>query len=417
MNANPGKLNKIPSGREDVFTDQTLSREAKRSLMKFLRFVADYDDKPEIWEPYTGKAFLDFVVNEFKVPPELHDALVALTLATSPPSMVTTEFALPRIARHLRSIGIFGPGFGSVLPKFGGLAEITQVGCRAGAVGGATYILGTGLENIGDVYASSLIEEIPASDRPARKVSEVIAARLKDGVTVKTQWIVGSVDDLPSDVEATSISTSQSANNKTSTTHKSISVVSSSMEMLFPRAVEGSPPPAGAVIIFPAESISEPETNVKNVYPVHVFAHNSLSGECPDGQSILYASTSATDENGTKLLDAALASLLASVNEQPAPHVLWSMQYNQHASQPSSSPSTSSLREAAAPTASETGPMRPQHVIKFPSLSTDLAFDDTVLKEVRQAWLMIMGRDAVGFMEFEDREDMGEVYGQDEDDI
>ena len=39
----------------------------------------------------------------------------------------------------------------------------------------------------------------------------------------------------------------------------------------------------------------------------------------------------------------------------------------------------------------------------FPTSNTDLAFDDSVLRDVRSAWQSISG-DTDGFMQFEDRE-------------
>jgi hypothetical protein len=96
--------------------------------------------------------------------------------------------------------------------------------------------------------------------------------------------------------------------------------------------------------------------------------------------------------------------MIASIGEQPAPQILWSMHYDQQ----STSPQPSNTDATA-----ESGPDSSSKILKFPSLSSDLAFDDTILTRVREAWLKVIGPDATGFMEFEDREAMGEEYDDD----
>ena len=92
---------------------------------------------------------------------------MALALSSAHPSQTATEYALPRIARHLRSIGVFGPGFGAVIPKWGGLSEVSQVSCRACAVGGGVYVLGKGVA--------------PATDSAPETTDKGTKLRLKDG--------------------------------------------------------------------------------------------------------------------------------------------------------------------------------------------------------------------------------------------
>lgn len=55
-------------------------------------------------------------------------------------------YALSRIYRYLTSVGLFDPGFGLVISKWGGLIEIAQVAYRAGAVGDRVYVLNKGFE-------------------------------------------------------------------------------------------------------------------------------------------------------------------------------------------------------------------------------------------------------------------------------
>lgn len=246
-------LIKVPGGREDVFADKSLDLKSTRALMKFLRFVADYEEKTEVWQDDKDTPFPTFLQNKFGLPHASLPPILALTMSERPPSETNTELALSRIARHARSIGAFGPGFGAVLPKWGGLAEIAQVACRACAVGGGVYVLGKAVKGLSH-------EE---GDLP-------ITLELDDAEKVTTKWLVS-----PKSTSASETSKPASSMDCISTS-KSISVISSPLPTLFPPTSEGGVTPAGAVVVSPAASNSEP--------PIHVFAHTSEAGECPSGQ-------------------------------------------------------------------------------------------------------------------------------------
>lgn len=251
-----GKLVKVPNGREDVFQDHELDFKAKRALMKFLRFIGDYEEQGEVWEEYRQRSFPEFLLQQFKVPAVLQGPLLALALSTLTAQETTTEYALPRIARHLRSIGVFGAGFGAVLPKWGGLAEISQVSCRACAVGGGVYVLGKG---------------IAQSEGALDTTDTGTKLRLKDGEVVTAKWIVGG---------SSSTATAESF-------CRSITIVSSPLKPLFPPIAEESPLPASAVVVFPTGSILLDQQS-DELPPVHIFVHSSDTGECPKGQSKFY---------------------------------------------------------------------------------------------------------------------------------
>ncbi|KAF2830094.1 rab geranylgeranyl transferase escort protein-like protein [Ophiobolus disseminans] len=349
-----GRLLKVPNGREDVFQDHDLDFKAKRALMKFLRFIGDYEEQLEVWEEHRQTPFPTFLSQQFKVPTALQGPLLALTLSPSPSGQTTTEYALPRIARHLRSIGIFGAGFGAVIPKWGGLAELSQVACRAGAVGGGVYILGKGL--------SSEAAEITESGTKLR---------LKDGEVVTAKWIVGgSSSTTPEDACC-----------------KSISIVSSSLGPLFPPIAEGAPTPAAAVVVFPSGSLSL-NSQTEELPPVQIFVHSSDTGECPAGQSVLYASTSSSGEKGFELLGKAVNTLLATVDISPSPNLLWSLQYQQR-------PTSGTDLIPAEPNG---------HLLRFPPASLDLAFDDSMFVHVKEVWEKVVGNDGGEFLVFQDRE-------------
>lgn len=350
-----GKLLKVPNGREDVFQDDNLDFKAKRALMKFLRFIGEYEEQTELWHEFRRQPFSTFLSAQFKVPATLQAPLIALTLSSSTSDQTSTEYALPRIARHLRSIGVFGAGFGAVIPKWGGLSEISQVSCRACAVGGGVYVLGKGFTS--------------AKDDAPETTESGIKLRLKDGEVVTTQWVVGG----------------NTSTIKEEALCRSITIVSSPLISLFPPIAEEAPAPASAIVVFPSGSL-QLDTNAEVLPPVNVFVHSSDTGECPSGQSILYASTALSGDEGFDLLQKAVQALLSAVGTTPPPSILWTVKYQQ---QPSSGSESISIND---------------HVLRFPPPALDLAFDDSILDNVKNVWQQIMGEDTSDFLVFQDRE-------------
>lgn len=359
-----GKLLKVPNGREDVFQDQVLDFKAKRALMKFLRFIGEYEEQQEVWEEHRTTPFPTFLSEQFKVPESLLAPLLALALSSATPDQVTTEYALPRIARHLRSIGVFGAGFGAVIPKWGGMSEIAQVGCRALAVGGGIYVLGKGVSK-------------PLSEDNI-STGENIKIQLQGGDTVTAKYVVESSSKPPT---------------KDSTLCRSITIVSSPLQPLFPSIAEDAPPPASAVVVFPSGSLSLDNDNGEGEaqqHPVQVFVHSSDTGECPLGQSVLYASTALASPNGPRLLRAAISALVSAVDVTPRPNIMYTAQYEQ----------------SAAPSASVLSSIQDDRVLRIPTSGLDLAFDDGNIDAVKEVWRQIVGEgeDAGEFLVFEDRE-------------
>jgi len=245
-------LRRLPNGREDISQDKSIDNRAKRSLMKFLKFVVNYENLTETWEPHADSGLAEFLFEQFQLSSKLQSVISALTLSFEPSDQIPVKWALPRIARHLNSIGVFGPGFGAVVPKWGGAAEISQVACRAGAVGGGVYVLGTGIKTS---------EPYTEDDEKFWRVE------LSNGENVTTRRIIGKVTghDL--------------ANPKT--VSKFIAVVSSPLTSLFQSSIEGSPLAAVSVVVFPSKSLLE---NTAQPNPVYIMVHSSETGECPSNQ-------------------------------------------------------------------------------------------------------------------------------------
>jgi RAB protein geranylgeranyltransferase component A len=249
--ASSAALARIPSSREDVFSAQSVPARSKRILMKFLKFVIDYDsdEQKPLWQGKANKSLSEYLVDEFKLDERLRNSILALTLALD--TNVTVKHGLASIHRHLTSIGLFGPGFCAVYPKWGGISEIAQVGCRAGAVGGGIYMLDTKVSMDGDSGGGG------------------ISLKLSNELPIRT---------------TTLISSQQTAQTDSNTIARLVAVVNSPLQSLFEILAEGAPTPVVAVVAFPSRSLphnSEPEHDV----PVYAFVHSSETGECPSGQS------------------------------------------------------------------------------------------------------------------------------------
>ncbi|OTB04680.1 hypothetical protein M426DRAFT_150344 [Hypoxylon sp. CI-4A] len=352
------KLARIPSSREDVFSTQSIPARSKRLLMKFLKFVIDYDSEEQkpVWESRQDTLLSEFLASEFKLDGNLQKYILALTLTLD--GRVSVADGLAAINRHLTSMGLFGTGFCAVYPKWGGSSEIAQVACRAGAVGGGIYMLDT----------KSKIDDSSNDDE--------ITLSLFNDLSVRTTKLVTSKGEAMPDAQ---------------TITRLTAVVNSPLRSLFEVVVEGAPTPAVAVVVFPGG----PVTDSSSDSPIYAFVHSSDTGECPAGQSVIYLTTLASHQSA-KRLSSALDGLL-SVATPPGgatPKALYQLRYDQ----------TLSTREPSVTTSGSIS------TFAFPSPSLSLAFDDESLAAVKDAWKLVMGTDAPEdeYMIFQDREGVGD---------
>ncbi|KAL9578542.1 MAG: hypothetical protein Q9212_005649 [Teloschistes hypoglaucus] len=268
-------LRKIPGSREDVFEDKSISLRSTRSLMKILKLATDPETYSTIIEENGHRSFAEYLTSECKLDLKLQAPLLALTLSWDSPAKTIVAFALPRLHRHLTSIGIFGPGFGAVIPKWGGLAEIAQVACRAGAVGGGVYVLKKGIQTI----------EHPQGEPTSTEATSprLMTVRLDGDDMVKARWIVGTPTTIPKLLEA-------SIAQRTATVEMIhlTAIISSPLTSLFPPPAEGSPPPAAVVVVIPPSSLQLSDgVDESDVPLIYLNVHSSDTGECPDGQCTL----------------------------------------------------------------------------------------------------------------------------------
>ncbi|KAL8750003.1 MAG: hypothetical protein Q9184_006586 [Pyrenodesmia sp. 2 TL-2023] len=403
-----GMLRKIPGGREDVFQDKSIGLRSTRSLMKFLRLAADPEAYPTVLPEWGDKPFSEYLTSQYKIDPKLQAPLLALSLSPNLPSQTTVAYAFPRIHRHLTSIGLFGPGFAAVLPKWGGLAEIAQVACRAGAVGGGVYVLNKGIESIDPPAQASSTTEDP----------EILFSgiQLQGGDVVKARWVVGTPATLQTDNDPQSQSS-------TIKVHHFTAIVSSPLTALFPPPAEGSPPPAVVVVVLPSGSLNLPPSPgsqpVPEVPATYLMIHSSDTGECPEGQCIIYTSTTISHPSATLLLQSAINALLDSLNESPKPEILWWLSYTQHHAIPSPSALLNPQSDINNLTSFHPESIKQQRsgILHLQDLAPSLALEDDVLRDVRAVWERITADDGDargGFLQFEDRAGLG---GDDGDDL
>lgn len=250
-------FHRVPGNREDVFADTHISMKSKRTLMRFLRHISKPEDEGDAdSDDDQSMPFGEYLSSKFSVPQDLHDPLLSLSLSQLSQTETSASYAVPRIKRHLSSVGSLGPGFGGVISKYGGGSEILQVACRASAVGGGVYALDTGIQSL--------------KDDDATEVDHPVEAQLSNGETVQAKFVIGSAWDLPGEEQASSCLK----------VTRSISVVSSGFASLFPVTVEGAPVPASAVLMFPGDTLDSPQSP-----PVYLQVHSNDTGDCPRHQS------------------------------------------------------------------------------------------------------------------------------------
>lgn len=226
--------------------------------MKFLKLVLSYQEEASLpqWQEYADKPLAEFLAEKMGLDAELRTYITTLTLSLN--GQIGTKDGLATIHRHLTSMGMFGPGFAAVYPKWGGGSEIAQVACRAGAVGGGIYMLGTGIKEVkGDGSEQELMVE------------------LTDGTVIKTKSLVRGSEEVPAG-SATNVS-------------RLIAIIGSPLSPLFETTMEGAPTPGVAVVALPSGYVNT-GNGVESRSPIYAIAHSSETGECPSGQSKLLPS-------------------------------------------------------------------------------------------------------------------------------
>ncbi|EXJ86528.1 hypothetical protein A1O3_03479 [Capronia epimyces CBS 606.96] len=367
-----GALHKIPSTREDVFNDESLSMKDKRALMKFLRHALqeDAESLPD-QEEEALMSLQEALDTRFKIPKSLHAPLLALALSPVAAHSIPFGTALARIRRHMRSMGYFGPGFGAVIAKYGNTSEIAQVACRAGAVGGGVYLLGHELKTLDSVKDDS------ASTDETGNNPVLLEGSLSDGTRIRSRFVTGTLDDL------SPLQPASSDDAPSSGTWKSVNIVADPLKTLFPQSSDNGPVPAAAIVLV------DTDTENPGKSPIYLQIHTEDTGECPAGQCVIYASVAADDETAKDRLEAAFDGFIETAGAKHS--LLWSLSYLVLG--PADEPALSypRLRKHSS------------HVLVFPPEPSDISFPDGVLDTVKEAWALILGASAAddSFLKFE----------------
>lgn len=69
-------LEKVPSSKEDVFTNKTVTLIEKRKLMKYLTFAMEFNKEDPILDNTEKMTFTEFLQDKFKISGKLQDAIV-----------------------------------------------------------------------------------------------------------------------------------------------------------------------------------------------------------------------------------------------------------------------------------------------------------------------------------------------------
>ncbi|KAJ5787567.1 hypothetical protein N7457_002557 [Penicillium paradoxum] len=359
-------LYRVPGNREDVFAATHISMKSKRTLMRLLRHITKpKEDDTADEDEDMSMPLNEYLVSKFSVPEELHNPLLSLSLSQRSQRDTPASYAVSRIQRHLASIGHLGPGFGAVIAKYGGGAEILQAACRASAVGGGVYALDT---QITDCICRTIPE---FSEYP-------FLVTLDNTGSVQAKYVFDWISDTES----------EEGSEPLVEVARSISVVSATFPSLFPVTVEGGPVPATALLMFPGDTLGSPQSP-----PVYLQVHSSDTGECPHQQSVIYCSVALAGPEGQSLLESAVSKLVQA--EGPSACVLWSLRYTHCGHLNNGGDPRSLIVEEGVP-----------DYYLFPPSSLDLAMEDDTLDLVKEAWKRAVGDDVDDddFMKFDDRE-------------
>ncbi|KIV91107.1 hypothetical protein, variant 4 [Exophiala mesophila] len=342
----------------------------KRGLMKFLRFALQQEEDTSFEAVDPALSFTNVLSNTFKIRDNLQAPLLALALSPTPAASMPFSMALSRIRRHMRSMGYFGPGFGAVVAKYGGNSEMAQVACRAGAVGGAVYLLGHHLTEV----------QLPTSTVSGESTddSSLFHCTLSDGTPIRSKVVVGSLDDLPPDMPRASSATTQV------NVWRTISIVADPLRSLFPQTADNGPVPAVAIVLVDTPTSEGPATG-----PIYLQVHSEDTGECPSGQSIIYASLMSESASAQERLKAAVDDFVEGCGAVQS--VLWTLSYRVSTSDQQGTLGVDDLASK---------------LFCFRRRAHDLSFSDDIIASVKEVWTHILGSEAVDehFLRFEERE-------------
>ncbi|KAK9365778.1 GDP dissociation inhibitor-domain-containing protein [Lipomyces kononenkoae] len=285
---------KVPGTKEDIFTSQTLTLLTKRSLMRFMKFVIDWEQNIIVWQDYKDEPISKFLEEKFGLDvPQIVELVHSIGLLPTPKT--STEVALGKIKRYLTSMQVYG-NFPAMYSMYGTGGELAQGFCRSAAVAGTVYRLGTKLVGFDETTG---VAELDSGDR----------------IKV-TEKIISSEALVTHDEEVT----------------RMVAVVEKDCKEWF---AEGE---SAAVVVFPVDTLDG------NQAAVQVLVMGSGSGQCPSGQAIWYLSTQEIGELGRKFLYVALEKLEETILRESTEDFEFDVNEEEIAYLPNGLPVISSVR-------------------------------------------------------------------------
>ncbi|OUM55213.1 hypothetical protein BVG19_g4707 [[Candida] boidinii] len=269
---------KMSSSKEEIFTDQSLSLSTKRILMKFMKFVFEYDQNLDsnkaLLDEYKHKPLLQFIRENYTKMDSKQINELVFTLGLSPSEKINTLEGLSRIKRYLVSFNVYG-NFPSLVSKFGGPGEISQGFCRSAAVAGTIYKLDNHLKSYDPV--------------------EKIATFTNNSKVKVTEKIVCSPSQAPENAKYL-------PKQNTYEVTRLITIVKKSCKEWF------SENESSAIVVFSPMSLP-----TKNKYPIQIIIMGASTGCCPNDQCIWYLSTIEKGEKARQDLESALLKMEESI--------------------------------------------------------------------------------------------------------
>ncbi|KAF8460038.1 hypothetical protein BDZ91DRAFT_785524 [Kalaharituber pfeilii] len=318
---------------EDIAWDPTLTNTHRTTLASFLRYIQSY----QVSDSTSVTTLHTLLTTTFPLPPRLRAHIHALTLLPTPPHSTPCSIAIPRLKRHLASLGRIpdARSAAGLFVGYGGSAEMCQVFSRGGAVAGAVNVLGRGVVRVH-------CPPFPSSEVQKRKWE----VELESGEVVRVPWVVGGEWDLPDP------NFNQSSPSPLSTAMaRGVYIINHPLPALFnPKYPDERISPGGciAAVFSPATLTNLSETADSSPNPVYLHPRASSQGECPMGKSLIYASqllpppsgvadAPAWDgavETGYRALDDAVGRVLGrlGVEGEGEEGVVYKLLYTQYAS-------------------------------------------------------------------------------------
>lgn len=263
---------KLTNTKQEIFTDQTLPLLTKRNLMRFIKFVLEFEKNTDLWEPYAKKPLANFLVDKFKLEkPQVFELLFSLGMCRNLDTK--TPEGLARIRRFLTSFDVYGP-FPVLYSKYGGPGELSQGFCRSAAVAGATYKLNHKLVSYDPNSQTAFFED----GSRARVTEKVVMSPTQHPPNS------GNIPDQKYEV------------------HRLTCVVEKDCSQWFSEGENA------AMVVFPPDSLSS-----GNRETVQVLILGSGAEVCEPGTSVWYLSTIQQGPQGNLDLDAALDAMITSI--------------------------------------------------------------------------------------------------------